>query len=71
MKEDFDDGREADSFRHEKFNESKQFLRQHDKAQRADADEKWREQFGKDVTIEDFIQMEIPGRTVRRCTIAN
>ena len=56
MKEDFDDGREADPFRHEQFNQSKQFLGQHHKAQRADADEKWRQQFCKDVAIEDFIQ---------------
>ena len=56
MKEDFDDGREADPFRHEEFNESKEFLGQHHKAQRADADEEWRQQFGKNVTIEDFVQ---------------
>jgi hypothetical protein len=63
VKEDFDDGREADPFRHEQFNQSKQFLGQHHKAQRPDADQKRGQQFCKDVAIEDFIQMEIPGRS--------
>jgi hypothetical protein len=65
VQENLDDRREADPFGHEQLNESQQFLGQHHKTQGSDADEERRQQFRKNVAIEDFIQKKDPGGTLQ------